>query len=867
MLAVHAMFLASGAAALIFQVIWVKQLQFVLGSSTFAVSVAVASFFSGLSIGSWLGGRLADRLRRPLHVYAVFELGVGAASLLVTLFLSKWSVWTPLLVPFLGEPSLLSGLVTSVVSMATLGFPTMLMGATLPLLARYVVREQHTLAWRIGLLYGVNTLGAALGCALAGLWLIGVLGVVRSAVVGSTIYATIAVTAGTLIWVLAQKSRTAKVARDCSTDTPAAEVGTLEETVASGPSCASAREIRVLVLVFSATGFVSIAYEVLWFRVLSNFSLHTVYAFSAMLSTYLLGLVLGAFVCAKFLAPHKDRLLINFAKLQLLLAASGLLTIAVLGRSRNILAIIVPLPASLGISGRILEPLAGTIEMMLFSFVVFLLPTTLIGIGFPLASELTIHRLSILGDRLGRLYAFNTLAGTLGSLAAGFLLLPLLGSQASLTLMVLLNLLLLLTTVVSQSSLRGDRRLWRLGAEAVVFVAVGVWFLGPQYLADAQTRFTGGRILAFREALDATFVVVGYDSDDAGAHQQLLVNGHSYANNAPPGRRYMAALGHLPALLHANPRSALVACVGTGTTVGALTLHSSIRTVKAVDLSKAVFDFAPLFEPLNHHFQRQPQVEMVVADARHYLLTRDRAFDVITFEPPPPQDAGIVSLYSREFYQLAKRRLEPGGVVAQWVPLDISRQALPRMMIRTIMAEFPHVSLWIPNRMEGIVIGSLEPLRINLAEWERRIGVQPLGADMEALGFRAPEDLAATFVAADDALARLVGDAAIVTDDHPRIEYFNLYPVGQLEYDQLLSIREPVEKHLTAPPRDAAALQAAREVVTLIWKEHQAFSRRRFEEARFFLQQALRHDPHNPYLLYLDAAQNSRGRMRSAGSG
>jgi len=848
MLAIHLVFLASGAASLIFQVIWFKQLQFVLGSSTFAVSVTVASFFFGLSLGSWLGGRLADRLRRPLRAYALLELGLSAIAVAVTCLLSKWSVFLPWLAPLLGKQSPLSGVLTILISFLTLLPPTMLMGATLPLLAKYLIREQQAVARRIGLLYGVNTLGAAIGCAAVGLLLIGALGVWRSALVGSAIYVSIAALVG--LWVPISPVADGTAAAS-AVDTPPARV------VPAGST--DSRSVVALVLIFALSGFISIAYEVLWFRVLANFSFHTVYAFSAMLSTYLLGLVLGAFICAKYLAPRKERLLAHFAQLQLLIAIASLVTLSLLGRSRNILAAIAPLPGLIGIPASVLDPLASTMEIMFLCLVVLLVPTTLIGIGFPLASELTIHQLPVLGRRLGSLYALSTLGGTLGSLTAGFVLLPYLGTQGSLTLVIALNLLLFAVTVASQPSLRAERRLWRLGIEGLVVFAVGVWYLGPRYLSDAQTRFPSGRVLAFQEARDATFVVMGYHSAEAGEYQQLLVNGRSYANNAPPGRRYMAVLGHLPALLHPEPQSALVACVGTGTTVGALTVHPSLRSIKAVDLAQAVFDFAPLFDPLNHRFYRQPQVESIVADARHHLLTTEQTFDIITLEPPPPHDAGVVNLYSREFYELARRRLRPGGMVAQWIPLDIPRQALPRMMVRSMMAEFPHVSLWIPNRMEGVAIGSMEPLRIDLAEWERRMTAPALRNDLEAIGFGSPEDLAAIFVAADEGLARLIGDVPSVTDDHPRIEYFNFYPTDPMRYDEIADRREPVEKYLAAPPSDPTALRAATEIVTLIWREHETSAEDRRDQARQFLRRALTHDPHNAYLRYLRAAQKQPG--------
>ena len=846
MAAIYVMFLASGAASLIYQVVWFKQLQFVLGSSTFAVSMTVAGFFFGLSLGSWLGGKLADRVRRPLGAYALLELALGILAILVTLFLSNWSAWAPGLAPLVGDPSFKGGLLTVVFSFGTLVLPTMLMGATLPILAKHVVREHTVLAQRIGVLYGVNTLGAAIGCAAVGFVLIGALGVLQSAFVGSLVYLSNAALAGVLT------RRAARNGSSAATTSVAAP-----QTSPPAPTDSSWRT-TVLVAVFAVSGFASIAYEVLWFRVLANFQVHTVFAFSAMLATYLVGLVLGAFICARFLAPRKDRLLAYFARLQLLIAVGGLLTVGLLGRSRNMALAFNEWMQPLNSQRGLFDWLAGTTETMFLCVVVLLLPTTLIGISLPLASELTIQHVSVLGRRLGRLYALNTLGGTLGSLTAGFVLVPYLGTQASLTLIVVLNLLLFLVVVASQPSLRGDGRLRRLSVGGIVFVCAGTWILGPRYLTAAQTAFEKAGVLAFRETRDATFVVLGYQSEGTGAFQQLLVNGWSYANNSMPGRRYMATLAHLPALLHRDPRSALIGCIGTGTTVGSLTLHPELRKIVAVDLSEAVFDFAPLFVPLNHSFHLEPRVDKVVADVRHYLLRSSQTFDVITFEPPPPHDAGVVNLYSQEFYALAKRRLAAGGVLAQWMPLDFSRQAIPRMMIRTMMAEFPYVSLWIPNRMEGVAIGSMEPLNVDLGEWRRRMQLPGLRDDMAAIGFHSPEDLAATFVAAGRALEGLIGDGPIVTDDRPRIEYFNFYSIDPMRYNDITKHREPIDSYLTAPLADAAVLRTAEQVTHSIWSEHEAAAANRLYDARAFLETALKQDPDNAYLRYLRALHEQR---------
>ncbi|MCH8046618.1 MAG: fused MFS/spermidine synthase [Planctomycetes bacterium] len=840
---VYAVFFLSGAASLICEVVWFKQLQFILGSSTFATSVVVASFFSGLGLGSWLCGRRVDRWQHLLRSYAYLELALATLSVLVTLALSQSAVWIEWLAPWLALESPARTPLMIALGLVCLLPPTTLMGATLPVLAKYFVRQQGQLAQRIGLLYGLNTLGAACGCFLVGFVLIGYFGVIQSAMFAAAIYLLIAMAAGVMAWVVAKPASGGwEVAGDSAVD------------VTSGEISPGIRQFNpsALVVIFACSGFASIAYEVLWFRLLTNFSIQSVYAFSGMLSVYLLGLVIGALICSRFLAPNKTRLLDYFARIQLLIAVTAIISLALLGRSQNILEAAGAAQRWLGIEELMFTVFSGTSSFLVLALVVLLLPATLIGISFPLASELTIDRVNSLGRRLGLLYGLNTLGGVFGSLVTGFFLLPLLGSQLSFLLIVLLSMLLFVATVVTQPALRRKGWLLREGAVTAALLIGVTFFLGSDYLKQSQTAYIGAEVLDFRETKDATFLVLNYQSDITQPYQQILVNGKSFANNSPPGRRYMSMLAHLPALLHKEPKEAVVIAIGTGTTVGCLTLHPTIDRLWAVDISQDVFDFAPHFVPLNHDFVNSPKVRTVAADGRHFLLCTDRRFDVLTFEPPPPNDAGVVNLYSRDFYRLARRRMAPDGIVCQWIPLDLPRGDLSRMLIRSMMDEFPHVSLWISNRCEGIAIGSTHPLKIDVDELRRRMAHPELHEDLAAYALGRPEELLATFFAADDDLARFVGDVPSVTDNRPRVEYFNLYNRQQLRYDEMIKHRTPIDRYLTKNETlDRDLLRRSVDLHTEVLFAHELRADHEYDRARERLRRAITLDPGNPYVRYL----------------
>jgi spermidine synthase len=843
---VPAIFCVSGAASMILQVVWFKQLQFILGSSTLSVSVTVASFFLGLSIGGVYGGRVADDSARPLRVYALLEASLGFVSIAVTAMLREWTGWVGWITPFIALDSPLRLPIIIIFSFAILALPTFLMGATLPLVIKSLVHSRSDLAQQVGRLYGLNTLGAAIGCLAAGFILIGLLGLTNTSLFASASYFLIAA----LAFFSARFMQS---------------VSALDRAKEPQESGLETESDVLLVFVFACSGFASIAYEIVWFRLLANASNASVYAFSGMLGTYLFGLVIGAFVCSKFLAPHKDRLLRYFALTQALIGAASMLTIATLGRAATFQSLLAPLVLD-HVPERIQTLLGMNVVFFFVCFISLILPTTLIGVSFPLASEIAVTRTSVLGRRIGRLYAANTIGGVLGSLSAGFVLLPYLGSQWTLLILISINFTLFGVVLASNAAIRADRLLRREGALAFAFVAAGFLMLGPHYLENSLTSFQGATVLEMKESPEATFTVLEYEDIAAGRYQQLLVNSKSYANNRPEGRRYMAALGHYPILLHDNPvDKALVICIGTGTTVGAVSVHDEVSSVYAVDLAPDVFRFAKYFAPLNKNFPENPKVHKVVADGRHYLLTTRETFDVITLEPPPPHDAGIVNLYTEEFYALAKTKMREGAILAQWAPLDMPRGVLPKMIIKAMLAQFRHVSLWLPNRMEGIVIGSDTPLQIDPGLLAQRMSMAKVAKDLDEIGIRSPEHFLGTFVAADQALSAYVSDVPTITDDLPRIEYYNFYPPSSISMSEIRSLRESIEPRLVAKSLQSDKVEAARKVVDAIWDEHEAAARDDLAGARAALEMALRLEPENQYLLFLERKQLSWASAKSGG--
>jgi len=774
--AVTALFVVSGASGLVFELLWVRELGLLVGHTSLAVSLVVAAFLAGLVLGSLLLGRLADQVRRPLLAYGLLEVLTGASALGVSALLPA----LPGLLERLGSPGGGPLALRAVVAFAVVLPPTFLMGGTLPVLVRFAARELGTLGRSFAGLYALNTLGAAAGCGLAGFVLLGGLGLAGTA----RIAAVTNLAVGCLAWLLHALARPA----------PMASAAPLADVEAGAPAALDGARRALLVAGFAACGFVSIGYEVLWFRVLATYLDSTAYAFSVLLTTFLLGLVLGGLTYTRLPGPGS---LGRLARIELWLALAGLVSLV-------LLALAPWLRAQLGawLDG----PRAGIGAMLLLSALVLLAPATLIGLVFPGVVQLTTRHLSRAASQVGLLYSLNTLGGIAGSLAVGFALIPWLGTQATYALLIGASAALALLFQALEPT--PAPRLRRLGSWATAaLLALALSLLPGDMLWAGLCVRPDARLVFLRDGIDGPLAVLEYDAastcgsglyacgpgcrERAFRHQQLVFGSVSYANTVLPRKRYMAALGHLPMLAHPAAREALLVCFGTGSTAGAFLGHPRLERLTVVDTNPDVLAAAPLFAEHNHGALQDPRVEVVVDDGRHFLLADSREFDVISFEPPPPTAAGVVNLYSVDFYRLVRGRLRAGGVLAQWIPLDQPPDALVRGLVRSLQAVFPEVSLWIPSDHEAVLLASEQPLDLSLGRWRQRASEPGVASALAEVGFGSAEAVLGTYVAGTAALARWTAGARLITDDWPGVEYFLSVDPAPFAPGALLDLAHP----------------------------------------------------------------------------
>ncbi|WP_137805531.1 fused MFS/spermidine synthase [Pseudomonas sp. G(2018)] len=722
----------SGAAALVYQVLWIKQLSLVVGVEVYAITTGISAFFAGLALGGLLFGRWADRLQQPVLLYAGLEVLVAMLGVGATFAMSLAAQ------PFAWLEQQI-GLLAWVLPFTLVGLPALLMGGTLPVLVRSLASDPQQLGKAGGHLYAANTAGAIVGTLLAAFVLIATLGVRGSALAAAML--NLLAAAGAL-WFQRQ--------RPLPVETPT------RHQADKAPD-------RLALWLYSIAGGVALGYEVVWSQSIVQFMSTRTYAFAVVLATYLTGLFLGS----ALLARRVDRLRDPWGVFGLLIAGAGLialLEIAVLGRWLVLAQSLVEAwVLSLGAS-----ELAGMCaRFAVAALSIVFVPTVLLGAAFPVALRLSVGREHV-GRNVGEVVAFNTLGGIIGVMLCGFVLIPLLGLVRT------LGLLAIIAAGIGYFAVRkghGVKKGRRQGVIAVGLLAVAVALLTPVNKLASLLPGARNASLAFYEEGRGGTVAVVTQGKGQKAFQRLYIQGVSNTGDAMPSLRYMRVQALLPLLIHnAEPRSALVIGFGTGITAGALTRYPGLEHRVVAELLPSVVKAAPLFKG-NFDAAADPSIDVRLRDGRQELLRNTQRYDLITLEPPPPSAAGVVNLYSRDFYQLAASRLQKQGLVAQWLPLPTQNIDDSRSLVRSFLDAFPYATLWTSEFHEMLMVGSLEPIELDVGKISQRFQQDSVRGTLQDVGIGSAAALLATWVTDRAGLERFAADARPVTDDQPRIEY------------------------------------------------------------------------------------------------
>lgn len=739
------LFFGSGVSALIYQVLWTRVLGWVFGVTVYAASAVWASFMAGLAIGSLIAARAGDRTRHPLRWFGLAELLIGATALSTPVVLDWMQRGYVALYPSL--PHSIPALTMIRLSMAgvLLIVPTALMGTTLPLAVKSSEFQHHRLGEHIGVLYGSNTAGAIAGTVAAGLLLIPTLGIHRTFLAAAAVNAAVGVGALTLsAWAASPAHR--------GGEQPAEQARARETRIASpGDS-----RLNAVLLVFAISGFVSLALEVIWFRVLTLFLRPTVYGFAIMLATILAGIAIGSYVVAPLLDRRRNWM-----------AIAGVCELAIAIATALSFWPLAELPA-------LNDRLTPTLQRIMPAYLVFplsgsllaIFPTALLmGAAFPIGLRLWAGGRADSADvarRIGIFYSLNVAGAIAGSLAGGFLLLPLVGSRAAL---ILLAAVTFLSGVVLLSIADWSRtaRAAVIGAAAIVFAGIVVRSPDPFVEFIAQ-RFRGDRVVWREEGVEATVVVHQSPSGDLS----MTVNGNHQASTDEVTTYVHRRIGHLPMALHPDPRTALVIGLGGGATAGAVSIHGP--SVDVVELAASVVHGARLFERVNYGVLARPNVRVRVDDGRNYLMLTAKRYDVVTADVIHPIYAGSGNLYSAEYFRLIRRVLNPGGMVLQWVA---GTDAEYKIIARTFLSVFPETTVWADG---SLLVGMVEPLRLHRGAFERKLRSAGSAQGLHDLNVESWDRLLAAFVAGPPELRAFVGEGPILTDDKPLVEYFLSLP-------------------------------------------------------------------------------------------
>jgi len=757
-IAILGCFLLSGAAGLVYQVAWAKALGLIFGHTIYATAVVLAVFMAGLACGSVYLGRWAEDHANPVALYARIEFLIAATGAISLAGLAAVRSLYVIAYPVVSGSQITLLTLRLFGVTAVLFIPTLLMGATLPILVESFVRSSANFGVSVSQLYWVNTLGAVAGTLIAGFVLLPTWGLRVTICCAAAANAL----AGLIALWASKENRSAPVVR------------ALPRRVNPDRNTPQQISFTFLLFLFAVVGSTAFAYEIAWTRLLGIMIGSSTYAFTLMLAAFLLGTVIGSAFFHRFFASSRKISIATLSRTQIGIGMGALSSLVLFPW----IAAIVP-----ELLRKADQDFGGLVLTQFVVSALAMLPTAILfGFNFPMFVVL-IDR----GDAgqtgssvtAGKAYAANTIGCIVGAVVAGFWLVPWLGSFRAIGVAAAINLLLALVL----DSRAPERRLRRLAVDVCCFalaVVVGfssIFYNEPLLMLSAvlygnshQRRLTFGEVVATtdlvfaEEGVNDSVAVVRTDNNVS-----LRVNGKVDASTGDA--RTQLLLGHLGAALHTAPRRVLIVGFGSGMTVSAVARYPDVEQIDCVEIEPAVIQAAPYLGSLNRGVLSDTRVHVVFDDARNFLLTSHQKYDLIISEPSNPWIAGVATLFTDEFYWAARQRLAPGGMFVQWVQSYSLDPADLRMIMATFAPHFAEVTLWRGEETDLLLLGRTDtaPVQFNhlRALWQNKA----LRTDLESIDVREPEGVIAYFLLEDSAVRKLGEGSALNTDDHTLLEY------------------------------------------------------------------------------------------------
>jgi len=781
-------FFLSGVSGLVYEVVWTRMLTQIFGNTTYAVATVLTAFMAGLALGSYLFGLLADRARNNFFLYGILEAGVGIYGFLIPWFFKLVQMIYIPLFPLSETYPFAFSLFLFLLCFIFLMVPTLLMGATLPVLSRFIIYSFSHLGRRVGDLYATNTLGAVLGCGLAGYWLIPAVGMRATVYVAATLNVLIA-----LIIFVVDRVRDKGFAFNMShRDTLPLEKSTGEAVSSLG---------WILLISIGLSGFAALVYENSWTRALTMVIGSSVYSFTTMLVTFLGGLALGGFLYARLFGRRE----VGMSTLGIIQLFVGLTALATIPLFERLPLMFLRLIYAVG------DSFSFFLSIQLFlSALVMLLPTVLLGMTFPMVAQLFTRDLYRVGSSVGISYAANTLGAILGAFAGGFIFIPLIGVQDSIFLGVAVNLSVgwFLLVLDPRSALHRRFAVGLLVLVAVILIPLKVPRWDPHVLTSGVAiyddvfeelatdslrleRMRRDEIVYYKEGLTATISV------HRGVFGYLYFKTNGKVDGSHGDALTQLMIGYIPLFLHPSAQRVAVIGLGTGMTAKAVGTFPT-REIEVLEIEPAVAEAARYFDEFNANILDDPRVRLVFADGRNYILATPKLYDVITSEPSNPWIAGIANLYTREFYQVVKSKLRGKGIFAQWFHNYSMSYDDFRMVFRTFGEVFPYVSVWELGEEDYLLVGSKKEQVFDYSAVAQIYSKnRKLQEDFKDLGLTDIYEVLSFYRMGRKELMDFSKGAEVNTDDGAQLEYS---APKNVRYDTVDDNRESMEPFIVDAP-------------------------------------------------------------------